>query len=62
MEGSCECIEKVVADIRQGGLPAGGLGDLLTNPHPKNLKMSRTSHKSLGIGLILRELRNRKGI
>ena len=38
MEGSCEYIE-YIADSRQGGPPAWGLGEVLTIPHHKNLKL-----------------------
>jgi len=39
MEGSCKYIELAVADSREGVvLQLGGLGELLTTPHCKNLR------------------------
>ena len=38
MKGSCEYIEKLVADSRKGGgLPVCGLGEVLTTSHLKQL-------------------------
>ena len=56
MEGSCEYIEKAIADSRQGVfLQLGGWARLVTIPHLKKSIMLRNIHKvSLGPGLMLR--------
>jgi hypothetical protein len=53
VEGSCEYIEKAVADSRQGGPPAWGLGEEQTT-HRENVPLLRNIHRqSIGPGLIL---------
>jgi hypothetical protein len=63
MEGSCEYIEQVVADSRQGWSSSLGLGEVLTSCHLKKLIMLRNIQRSRRIVLILRyDLSNGKRI
>jgi len=50
MEDSCDYIESIVVDSQQGlTLKSGGLGDVLTTPHPKNWPCYETDTYASGL-------------
>jgi hypothetical protein len=54
MEGSCKHKISSRGQPTRGGLPAWGLGKVVTSPHSKDLIMLRSIKRRLGIRLILR--------